>query len=362
MSRRRIVRFVVVLALFGSACSSDSSREGSNTTARRLPTRCHGLKRISEAAEVTFVSGDRLYAATAKGSRARCISDDVDGDRLAWGGEADRVLIDGDVTRLITPDVGASLSSEQQSTSWSRPTGTSVISVSPGGQLLKTGAAGGEPADISFLARHDEAAYHPAGTHIATVGEDRDGTYGLFISNNEGRDHQLVAVGESAKRIYNLAFNHQGDTLYYAAEHEDRFDLHSLRVTAQEVGDTGAVESRLGTLYSGPDDITRIVVSEFSAEPLLAFQTGCRVKMISGADESALPESLAQANAAPVGWLSDNTLLVLEYDSGCEGPGRLFAVTSDERTLVAEKVDAAAPRAVLPPPPEPPDVDTGVVA
>jgi hypothetical protein len=358
------VRWLVALLLVGGACSSESEEPGSDSSAAvtRLPKRCRGADRAPPAADVTFTTGGRLYAATADGRKLRCLVEDVEAERIAWGGEADRVLLDGDSTRLFTPDVGGLLSSDQQQTSWSRPTGTSLISVSPEGQLLKSSAGEDETADISFLVRHDEAVYHPAGTHIATVGEDADGTYGLFISNNEGRDDQLVAVGESARRIYNLAFDHEGDTLYYAAEHKDRFDLHSLRVTAEEVGDEGTVASRLGTLFSGPDEVTNVLVSEFSSEPLIAFQTHCRVRVVSGGADSPVEGDLGDANAEPVGWLSDGTLLVLAYDNGCAGSGRLFAVDSERSMLVAESVDAAAPRVVLPPPPEPPDVDTEVVA
>jgi hypothetical protein len=363
MNPRPVLPLFTAMLLLGAGCSSDSQTRANSTAAvDRLPKRCRGLESAIPAAEVTFVSRGGLYATTPDGSTVRCIIDDVDAERIAWGGGADRVLADGAQTTLHTPDANVAMGEEQQATSWSRPTGTSAISVSPDGRLLKQSTEGADAADISFLERHDEAVYHPAGTHIATVGSDDGGTYGLFISNNEGRDEQLVAVGESAKRIYNLAFNHAGDTLYYAAEHNHRFDLHSLKVTKTEVGNSGTVDSRLGTLFSGPDDVTKIVVSEFSSDPLIAFQTHCRTRIISGDEESPLDGSLGDDNSEPVGWLSDGTLLVLAYDDGCEGPGQLFAVASGEPTLVAEHVDAAASRAVLPPPPEPPDVDPGVVA
>jgi hypothetical protein len=361
-------RIVLAALLFMAGCSSDEEPDEtavSTPLVEELPRRCRGFESdLSADAQISFIAGGRFFVTTAAGAEVQCIEKGIDPGRIAWGGEADRVLIDGPETTLFTEEAGATLDSDQQATSWSRPTGTSVISVSPSGHLLKQAAEKGKPVDISFLKRHDEAIYHPAGTHIATVGDNEFDVYGLYISNNEGKDDQLIAVGESAKRIYNLAFNHSGDFIYYAAEHPNRFDLHSLKIVKAEVGLDEPVESRLGTLYSGEEDVTNVVVSEFSEEPLIAFQTGCRTHVVAGNRESLIEGDLAERNTEPVGWLPDGTLVVLAYDNGCSGPGDLLEVNINEATsvLIANAVESAGIRAVLPPPPNPPDVDTGVVA
>jgi hypothetical protein len=99
---------------------------------------------------------------------------------------------------------------------------------------MKVDAFGEEPYDISFLADHDEVVYHPAGTHVATTGTDGDGTYGVWLATNLGEEPQLLAIGEDARRIFSLGFRHDGTTLYYAAEHDDRYDVHALRLALQD--------------------------------------------------------------------------------------------------------------------------------
>jgi hypothetical protein len=290
--------------------------------------------------------------------KVRCLGDAPAVGDLAWGGEGDRVLIDAAQTHLRSKEFTALLGADQQASSWSRPTGTSVISVTGAGRLVKTPASGdGAPADISFLARHDEAVYHPSGTHIVSTGKGAGG-YGIYIANNEGGNQQQLAVSEAARRVYDLAMSHDGKTLFYAAEHRQRFDLHSLSL--KELSKGAGTTGRLRRLFTGDDEITDIHVSEFSTEPLIAFRSGCRAYVDSEEGETAILED--EGFSRPVGWLPDATLVVILSGNECDGPGDLYAYTNGGATLLVEDVDAAAIRAVLPPPPDPPVVSTEVVA
>lgn len=229
---------------------------------------------------------------------------------------------------------------------------------------MKVDAFGDEPVDISFLAEHDEVVYHPAGTHIAVTGTADDGTYGLWLATNVGGDAQLLAIGEDARRIFSLSFAHDGTTLYYAAEHDDRYDVHSLRLALQD--DEGEVrDAELGTLDSAPTEMGDVVASEFSDASVAYTVRNCeegKTTRVWTGSVTELGGELAELSSEPVGWLPSGELLVLARDEGCEGEGTLYAWSVEETTVLAGDVSAAGVRAVLPPPPDPPSTEQQVVA
>ena len=163
------------------ANSRPSQPPATDRAAFELGKDCRGLRAL-EGGHISFVSGGKLFVAGRQRSLARCVVRVARPAGLEWGPRADRVhfgdLRRSDGTRVISH---AGLT---QSVAWSRPTGSSIVYVSGGGRasrglLMKLDAFGAEPSDISFLADHDEAVYHPAGTHVAVTGTARDGTYGL---------------------------------------------------------------------------------------------------------------------------------------------------------------------------------------
>jgi hypothetical protein len=160
---------------------------------------------------------------------------------LHWNGPADKVIVpDG----RVVASTGAADVARGQATSitWSYPTGTTVLEVDAGGRLLLIPAGGGDPLDISFLARHDAAVYHPAGTHVVSSDLARDGTYGVWVATNRGSNPQLLARGETANSISNLVFtaNHQ---LLFVADHGDRKDLHQLDLTTEKLVTAATIPS-----------------------------------------------------------------------------------------------------------------------
>ncbi len=87
----------------------------------------------------------------------------------------------------------------------------------------------------SFLARHDAAVYHPAGTHVVSSGlARRGGSNGLWVATNRGSNPRLLARGETATSISNLVFtaNHQ---LLFVADYGDHKDLHQLDLTNEKL-------------------------------------------------------------------------------------------------------------------------------
>jgi hypothetical protein len=244
-----------VLLAVGCTQSGDVPDRGAPPPTRppglfQISSDCTGLSE-ARGPQVAFALDGQVYRAKPSGGIARCVIDVPDPQDLDWGPQADRVHF-GDLRRY-DGDVVVSLDDTAESIAWSRPTGQAIVYVSEG-RLMKVDAFGEEPFEISFLADHDEAVYHPAGTHVAVTGTAQDGTYGLWLATNLGEEPQLLAIGEDARRIFSLSFAHDGATLYYAAEHDDRYDVHSLGLALQD--EEGVIrDAELGTLDSASTEM-----------------------------------------------------------------------------------------------------------
>ena len=322
---------------------------------------CAGLRRL-RGPQVSFVLGGELYVARRTGNVARCVLEIPGPLDVDWGPEGDRVHF-GDLRRYEGDGI-VSLDDVTESIAWSRPTGRAIVYVSEG-RLMKVDAFGDAPSDISFLADHDEVVYHPAGTHVAVTGTSDDGTYGLWLATNVGKDAQLLAIGEDALRIFSLAFAHDGTTMYYAAEHEDRYDVHSLRLALQD--EEGATrDAELGTLDSASTEMGDVVVSEFVADRIAysvgSCEEGKTTRVWMDGEVTELGGDLAGLSTEPVGWMPNDELLLLAREAGCEGDGTLYAWQQDEATRLVPGVSAAGVRAALPPPPDPPASEQQAVA
>jgi hypothetical protein len=351
-----------------TGCTADGESPGANG-ASRPPRRvgafevvggCDGLGRL-HGTQLSFVSRGELFVARPTRSVARCALEIASPDDVEWGPEGDRLHF-GDLRRY-NGDRIVSLDNSSDSLAWSRPTGTSIVFVSEE-RLMKVDAFGEQPFDISFLADHDEVVYHPAGTHVAVTGTADDGTYGVWLATNAGEEPQLLAIGEDARQIFSPGFGHDGTTLYYAAEHDDRYDVHALRLALEDAeGDTR--DADLDTLDSSTGEMGDVVVSEFAPAEIAytvgSCEEGKRIRVWNGS-VTELEGDLAEASSEPVGWLPTGELLVLARDSGCTGDGTLYLWHPDETKRLIAGVSAAGVRAVLPPPPNPPGSQQQVVA
>ncbi len=385
---RRFVALAMCVALVGAACSDDSdeprsegspeveeTEAGNGALITELPEDCPGgLGEAPVAGAITFTVEDRLYSVSPNGGEVTCLVPESDSAHdVAWGGEADRVLLGGGL--VYRNDFETALESDASEATWSRPTGKALVYIGPDGTLNKQDLETVEARDISFLARHDDVAYHPAGTHIAVSGTDADGIYGLWLADNEGGDPQMLARGEGAQRIDQLVFSHDGQSLYFNADHGDAFHLHELVLRSQESAEGRVTnEAALNTLAKGVDGFNFITVSEFASElPVgygefaprapVAYSDGCALG-IQGESAQPVPPELEDLSTRPVGWLPDGTLLAIGYDGDCLSPtGDLYSIpAAGAAVLVVENVMSASGRAPLPPPPKPPEPVQGVVA
>lgn len=322
--------------------------------------KCGGLSR-PRTPQLTFVVDDKLFVARRGGNVARCaleISGVVD---LEWGAEGDRLHF-GDLRRYDGNKI-VSLDDDTQSVAWSRPTGTSVVYISED-RLMKVDAFGDEPFDISLPTTTKSSTTLRVLTWQLPEPRMME-TYGLWLATNVGEDPQLLAIGEDARRIFSLAFAHDGTTVYYAAEHDDRHDVHSLRLALRDSeGETRDAE--LATIDSAPTEIGDVVVSEFTDSNVGYSVGSCdgdrTTRVWNGNSITELGGELAGLSTVPVGWLPRGELLLLARDGGCEGEGTLYAWDPNETTRLVDGVSAAGARAILPPPPGPPGSEQEVVA
>jgi hypothetical protein len=350
-------------------CTADTPQEGGGDPSLPSPGErglfetagdCTGLAKL-HGPQLSFVLGSELFVARRTADVARCVLEISSPADLEWGPLGDRVHF-GDLRRYQGEGI-VSLDDTTESIAWSRPTGTAIVYVSEE-RLMKVDAFGDESVDISFLEDHDEVVYHPAGTHVATTGTAEDGTYGLWLATNVGEGEQLLAIGEDARRIFSLFFSHDGRMIYYAAEHDDHFDVHSLRLAVQDK--KGEIrDAKLGTLDTASTEMGDVVVSEFAPDSVAYTVGSCEEGKTTRVWDGSVTElggELEGFSTEPVGWMPGGELLVLARPEGCEGAGTLYAWGPDQTTRLVEGASVAGVRAALPPAPDPPASQQQAVA
>ncbi len=303
---------------------------------------CQGLGAPPSEGAITFVDAGRLLSVGASPSASvTCLLDGVGaGPALRWNGPADKVIMpDG---RVVAPTGAADVARGQAtSITWSYPTGTTVLDVDAG-RLLLIPAGGGDPLDISFLARHDAAVYHPAGTHVVSSGLARDGTYGLWMATNRGSNVGRL-VREPAISISNLVFT-ANDQLLFVADHGDHKDLHQMDLTTGKLVTAATIPST--------GCFTAVVASRLAGGGVAWATAPCSGGTVTATavrNGAFLPlAGTEMASAHPVGFLPDGTLV----GRGAAGiitfrDGHVASISSARTGMVALRVVAGvgAPRA-----------------
>jgi hypothetical protein len=347
-------RALLALCLLAGACNSASEKDTAQppapttttTTTTTAPLPCDGIGPAPSGPELTVLRGSRLELITLDGVTRLCIADGVEAPGNAppaWGGTGDRLLLPPTSVFFADRRVSAGVG-PQAIAILSRPTGKSVLAVGHDHHLRKHPIEGGPFTDISFLARTDEAVYHPGGRFIAAVGEDHNGGYGISIASNQGKDARKLADGERAGRIFSLAFSQDGELLWFLADHGDHSDVHQLDLR------TGA----LTTLFDDPRPYARLIASPFTRTEAIA-TNNCKT-LINGLGVQPSGR-LAKRALEPIAFLSNGRLVVMARDAGCSGPGDVHVIGPSETDPppIARAVTSVALRQELPPPGELPN-------
>lgn len=353
-------RFGIGLVLLMQSCTSGTSSSLPPTPGG---ISCTWAPTPSPGTNITYVSEGRLYATTFGVAKPICLLDNLPKSgptQLSWGPQAERVLIGPD--RAILPS-GTEIAPFELGTavSWSHPEGKSLLGVTSDGQLMKRRTIEADAVDISFLRRHDEAVYLPAGRHIVSIGLDDKGNYGIFLATNIGKDVKQLAIAEDAQRIYSLEAS--GNSIFFAADHGAHSDVHSL----------GLDFSDLQTLYTSEEKIVSFSAAHALAVQIGSCETGTKVVVAHADGQMDDAAGLSEGSSVElVGWVGEGVLVLRSRPPDCAGEADLYFAypklpsTAGGRTaygnrpvLLVNDVEAAAIRVVAPPPWDLPSSITG---
>lgn len=381
---RRTIALVACTALLGGSCTSDSGSPRKAQPSRlspigetptpgasaealimSLPDDCSGIGRTRPEGQISFLARKRLYLATGDGE-VRCAGDLSGADSIEWNGTGGRALLSGpDGSVLADRGIRTHVAEPAARVAFSRPTGSAILRLTEDHRRLEKTSLDRltDVTDISFLRYTDAAVYHPAGTHIAVAGAADDGTYGIWLSDNLGREPKPIARGESFRgaydpdspRIVEMAWSHSGDALYFVADHGDEHHVHALTFIE---GDDALLEGLLETLATGPEPMTRLEVSEFTGRRRVAFARGsCEQGFTTTVVERRRdPGPLHEGpnSTVPVGWLPDGRLVLQSSLEPCSESSDLHLWSGGSMKLLVTDVSVAAIRARSPEPPDPP--------
>jgi hypothetical protein len=360
MTRALVV--ALCAALVAGACSSKEKEPEGVQPVTALPSMCEGVGALPADGEVTFVRGDLLFGTGPDGGEARCITGVAGINPVFWAPRGDVLVDAGFAAAEVISEAGrATISGPGKSPrfhGFSRPAGTHALySALDGTELAEVALEGGQSTDISFLRRHDEAVYHPAGTQLAVTGENEAGAYGVWLVTNEGTGAHLVVASRDEDEFYGVAFSSDGDTLYYVDDQHTFFELRSVDLTTLEkvafLPKAKLVQKEKLPISVTPSPYT----DDLLTYRLGSCEEGFDTFVVEGSDTREIAADLADtADTQPVGWLPDDRLVVAVTDDLCNRERKLdlHVVDGGRVDLLVEDVTYAALRIALPddsPPP-----------
>ena len=316
---------------------------------------------VSAGGEVTFTVGGRLYAAGREGSNARCLYQLTASEAgpIGWGPHADRVLL-GPANVAVGVSVNPSgFFATNGDVKWSLPEGTRTFAATFDGKLKKRGLRDAAPEEISFLKFHESSVYHPAGRAVVSVGTAIDGTYGLFLADNNGLGARPIAIGETARKLTEPVWDSRGDNLFFIAEHPGApatWHVHSLSFPSLGLGVLYETTQPLSDLVASTDAQGGVAVREGGCDPSGATEILRSGNLDALSIGDAVPV-FANMATKPVGFLDPSTLVIEAFPKGCARPSDLWVVSLSGPTgpngltrvaswLLVSGVDQAAVRVV----------------
>ena len=299
--------------------------------------------------EVTFEVGTRLYTVNPASGTSSCLTeltlDNV--GPLRWSPAGDRVLLNSVTVFDGTRALPSGYISTNNRVSWSFPTGKALIApaVADNHLLWRTAGQPATRTDISFLARTDVAAYHPAGRNIFAAGQAADGTAGLFLAGNRGQNPRLIArLDEPNTVITEIAPDPSGSRVYFIHDHRNgTFHLHALDLPGLTITDVATVA----------EPVAKLTVSSAAGAAIAARLGDCagltHTQVYDAAAAVDQPAAFAALSTEPIGWLDAQQLVLSARASGCAGPSDLWIwnIATSAATPLISGVDAAAIRSVL---------------
>jgi len=275
--------------------------------------------------EVTFEVGTRLYTVNPATAASSCLSEltpDLVGP-LRWSPAGDRVLLNSTTVFDGAQALFSGYFASNVRVSWSYPTGQALIAPAVADNHLLWRAAGHAETrtDISFLARTDVAAYHPAGKNIFAAGQDGNGTSGLFVAGNRGQNPRLVSKLESdAARVTEIAPDPSGARVYVVHDHATGvFHIHAIDL---------ANNNATADVVQANEPLARLTVNGIP-DAAIAYRVGdcagnTRTQVAQAGVIIDEPASFTAMSTEPVGWVDAQNLVLSVRAGGCAGNSDLW--------------------------------------
>ncbi len=302
-----------------------------------------------DAAEITFVAGERLMASTPDGSTVSCVAEIRREQRgtVQWAPDGSRALLaaatvlDADGTRGSGFDTGS------PRVRWELPDGAGLISPSSSGNSLvrREATSASSRTELTFLERTWAAAPHPFGWGtVVAAGRARDGQRGIFAGPEPDQPPRLLLnLVDPEETITELAVDAAGDTVYFVTDNGAQFRVHQLAVATLTLGQLEVAQAPVSALTGGAawrsvawrvglcNSITQVRYRDDRTGRALTVGPGTPL------------EGLA---LSPVGWLDSGRLVVAARTLGCDGPADVWVwdLLNGSATLLVKSVEFPAVR------------------
>lgn len=326
-----------------------TSTEQVSTSTIALPGGACVFSGPPQTPEVTFEVGTRLYTVNPVNGTSSCLTELTTDNvgPIRWSPAGDRVLLNSVTVFDGSQALFSGYFASNVRVSWSMPTGQALIAPAVADDHLLWRAAG-QPetrTDISFLARTDVAAYHPAGRHIFAGGQGVDGSSGLFLAGNRGQEPRLIApLPDAGSRVTEIGPDPAGSRAYFIHDHANgTFHVHAIDLPANTVSDVLQV----------PEPVAKLTMNVI-ANAGIAYRVGdcgglTRTQVAQGGTIIDQPAAFAALSTEPIGWLDAQQLVLSVRTTGCTGASDLWIwnIGTSAATPLVNGVDFAAIRAVL---------------
>ena len=300
--------------------------------------------------EISFFSGERLYATTADTSLTRCLLQITTLQRGAvkWSPVANRAVL----AQATVFDVNGTRQSGYDlfnvRVQWEYPVGDSLIAPSSSSYSLvrRSATDPGNRSDPTFLGLTVAALSHPSGQLLIGAGLTRDRVEGVFAADLQGDNVRPLALAGGDLTFLELVADPTGRSVMVLSSRGDAVRLHRIDIA----------NSTISEIVSQPTPMQLVTPSP--AGDLVAWRAGLCNSMTGTwlGGGSANPTLLGEGTAlqtrsvAPVGWLDAGRLVLAARPFGCDGPAEIWIwnLAEGSATLLVRGVEHPAVRVVQP--------------
>lgn len=315
------------------------------------------------AVELTFTVESGLFGVDFDG-QFECLLVVEPGATIAdWGAQGDKVAFaDGSVVS-VSGGGREGDGVEREELSLSRPTAFNLFWIIDS-QARRSRIDDANEIALEQLGPVTELTHHPDGEHLLAISRGAAGDR-IVVSDADGVPVGTLVDG-GTDRLSELAVSVDGSQLMFVSTGADvvnRVHLLDLAsVTTSTIVDEQATDLAIATqpvaatrvLYDSLRPLTDLVINTDGTRAAIAegdCANGASVEWLDLEAEGYGTPLGGSASSYPVGFVSENTIAVIDHRTSCDGGGGLRLVDLDDgtSTMVRSQVDGAAIRTIDPP-------------